>query len=61
MKLKIKDSDKNLVATYLQENGSKPIYVVYNEIKNKKLKDRSKAEHLVFSFLHMNKRKFGIR
>lgn len=44
---------------YLELNKSKPIYVIYNELKAKKKK--SKAEIMILAYLTMNKRKLGIK
>ena len=47
------------VADYIRANSDKPIYVIYNELKNKK--KLSKAECLVYIFLKLNKKKLGIK
>lgn len=47
------------VADYISVNSDKPIYVVYNELKNKKR--LNKAELLVYLYLKMNKKKLGIK
>ena len=61
MNLKINQNDMSLVSDYLCRNSDRPIYEVYNEIKAKKLKNRSKVEHIVFTYLALNKRKLGIK
>lgn len=60
-KFKFNNNDLGCVEKYIIENSDKPIYVVYNEIKKKKLKERSRAEILVFTYLSLNKKRFGIR
>jgi len=60
-KIKFNNNDIDAVSIYLKDNFDKPIYQVYNEIKSKKLKDRTKTEHLVFTYLSLNKRKLGIK
>lgn len=47
------------VADYIRVNSDKPIYVVYNELKNKK--KLSKAEKLVYLYLNIYKKKLGIK
>lgn len=53
--MKLYEKDIALVQNYLIENGDKTITEVYYQIKSKKLRHRSKAEILVFTYLHMNK------
>ncbi len=60
-KISVNKSDILKVEEFLRENSDKPIYVVYNEIKSKKAFKRTKAEHLVFTYLNLNKRKLGIK
>ena len=50
---------QNEVADYISANSDKPIYVVYNDLKNKK--KLNKAEHLVYLYLKINKKKLGIK
>lgn len=50
---------QNEVADFISANLDKPIYVVYNELKNKK--KLSKAERLVYTYLKLNKKKLGIK
>lgn len=61
MKLILNENDINKLQEYLIQNSDKKIYEIYREIKSKKLKERSKEEHLVFTYLSLNKRKLGIR
>lgn len=50
---------QNEVADYIIANSDKPIYFVYNELKNKR--KLSKAERLVYIYLKLNKKKLGIK
>ena len=50
---------QNEVADYISANSDKPIYVIYNELKNKR--KLSKAERLVYIYLKLNKKKLGIK
>lgn len=61
MKIKLNNNDINAVSDYLKDNFDKPIYQVYNDIKSKKMRERTKTEHLVFTYLSLNKRKLGIK
>ncbi len=47
------------VVYYFLANSDKPIYVVYNELKNKK--HLSMVERLVYTYLNLNKKKLGIK
>ena len=46
---------------YLKDNKDKSITEIYTEIKNKKFKDRTDEELLIFAYLTMNKKRFGIK
>lgn len=61
MKLKLNENDIYKVQEYLMKNQNKKIYEIYHEIRLKKLKERTKEEHLVFTYLSLNKRKLGIK
>lgn len=57
----IKKIDVNKVQAYMLMRRDIPIYQIYNEIKNKKFKDRTDEECVVFAYLSMNKRKLGLK
>lgn len=57
----IRKSDLFLVESYLKDNSDKPIFLVYREIKEKKLKDRTKVENIIFTYLSLNKRRYGLK
>ena len=50
---------QNEVADYILANSDKSIYIVYNELKNKKR--LNKVERLVYIYLKFNKKKLGIK
>lgn len=61
MKINLNKKDQFALELFLRQNSDRPIIEIYNEIKSKKLKERSKSEHLVFTYISLNKRKLGIK
>lgn len=57
----IKSIDVNKVQEYLVQNKDKTIQEVYDFIKSKKVKHRSTEEHVIFTYLFMNRKKLGIK
>ena len=57
----IKSINVNKVREYLERNKDKSIQDVYSHIKSKKVKNRSTEEHIVYTYLFMNRKKLGIK
>lgn len=61
MKINVNKNDVDLVSKYFYEHKDWSIQEMYDFIKLKKLKQRSKVEHLVFTYLFMNRKKLGLK
>lgn len=48
------------IEKYLNDNSDRSIIDIYVSLKTKKKKDLSDEEKLVFSYLKLNKRKYGL-
>ena len=59
--MKLLYSDISLVQSYLNVNKDRPIIDIYNEIRNKPNKKRTKAEIIVYTYLYLNKKKLGLK
>lgn len=57
----IKSINVNKVQDYLEQNKDKSIQEVYDFIKSKKVKNRSTEEHIIYTYLFMNRKKLGIK
>lgn len=59
--MKLFYSDKLLVQNYLIANKDRLIIDIYNEIRNKPNKKRTKEEIIVYSYLYLNRKKLGLK
>ena len=59
--MKLLYSDINLVQNYLNVNKDRCIIDIYNEIRNKPNKKRTKEEIIVYTYLFLNKKKLGLK
>ena len=59
--MKLLYSDISLVQNYLNVNKARPIIDIYNEIRNKPNKKRTKEEIIVYTYLYLNKKKLGLK
>ncbi len=56
----IRKIDIKKVENYINAHKDESIVDIYEQIKNKKFKDRSTEESLVYTYLSMNKKKLGL-
>lgn len=59
--MKLYEKDLALVRDYLVQNGNKTLLEVYNEIKSKNVRNRTKAEMIIFTYLYMNRKKLCLK
>lgn len=57
----IKSININAVQEYLEKNKDKSIQEVFDCIKSKKIKNRTTAENLIYTYLFTHRKYFGIK
>lgn len=59
--MKKKSINVDAFIDYLNANCDRSIQEVYDEIRSKSVKDRSTEESLLFTYLSLNRKKYGLR
>lgn len=57
----IKFINQDKVATFLEQHKDKSIQEVYDFIRSIKVRNRTTEQHIVYTYLFMNKKKLGIK